>query len=68
MESSLFFFHTEAKYILTFLNKTHVVEFFRNKPQQKNANIANFVLVMPLENNCSNGEYNFKTTAILSYP
>ena len=34
--------------------------FFRNKPQDKNANIANLVLAVPLENNCSNGEYNFK--------
>ena len=27
------------------------LEFFRNKPQHKNANIANFILAVPLENN-----------------
>ena len=40
--------------------QTNPVEVFRNKPQHKNANIANFVLAVPLENNCTNGEYNFK--------
>ena len=29
------------------------IEFFRNKSQHKNGNIANFILAVPLENNCT---------------
>ena len=30
------------------------MEFFKNAPQYKNANIANFVLALPLETNQTN--------------
>ena len=34
------------------------LEFFRNIPQYKNANIGNFVLTVPLEINWTNDVYN----------
>ena len=34
------------------------VGFFTNSPQYKNANIANFVLAVPLERNSTNEVYN----------
>ena len=34
------------------------LEFFTNVSQYKNGNIANFVLAVPLEKNCTNEVYN----------
>ena len=38
------------------------VELFTNVPQYKNTNIANFVLVVPLENNCPGQLFSNGTT------
>ena len=37
------------------------IEFFTNSLQHKNANIANFVLAVPLERNWTNDVYNLET-------
>ena len=41
-------------------NLFHTLEFFTNSPQYKNANIANFILALPLKINYSNEACNLE--------